>query len=86
MKKNTNINIDFELWLSVLPELKKRKVSFSEMVEEAMKDFLTKANKQNERIGYGKGCGTPDGKEAGGGENNEGSESNQESETGGESS
>ena len=86
MKKNTNINIDFELWLSVLPELKKRKISFSEMIEEAMKDFLTKAKKQNERMGYDEGYTAPDGKKAGGGENNEGSESNQESETGGESS
>jgi len=86
MKKNTNINIDFELWLSVLPELKKRKVSFSEMVEEAMKDFLTRANKQNERIGYGKGCGTPDGKEASGCKDNEGSPSNSEPQTGGEGS
>jgi len=40
MKKNTNINIDFELWLSVLPELKKRKISFSEMIEEAMKELF----------------------------------------------
>jgi len=51
-----------------------------------MKDFLTKANKQNERIGYGKGCGTPDGKEANGCKDNEGSPSDSEPQTGGESS
>jgi hypothetical protein len=45
--KNTNINVNFDLWLEALPELKKRKLSFSEFVNLMLADFLKKTKKQN---------------------------------------
>jgi hypothetical protein len=47
--KNTNVNVDFEMWLEALPELKRRGMSFSELVNEALRSFLKKTKGSYDR-------------------------------------
>jgi len=84
-KKNTNVNIDFELWVKALPELKRRKLSLSAFVEMALDDFIKRSSKQNERIADVRNS-TSSQQEADSQEALSGSESYQEAEEGGESS
>lgn len=84
-KKNTNVNIDFELWVKALPELKRRKLSLSAFVEMALDDFIKRSSKQNERIADERNS-TSSQQEADSQEALSGSESYQEAEEGGESS
>ena len=84
-KKNTNVNIDFELWVKALPELKRRKLSLSAFVEMALDDFIKRSTKQNERIADERNS-TSQQPEADSQEALSRSESNQEAEKGGQSS
>jgi len=84
-KKNTNVNIDFELWVKALPELKRRKLSLSAFVEMALDDFIKRSKKQNERIADERNS-TSSQQEADSQEALSGSEGNKETQEGGESS
>ena len=48
--KLTSCLIDFELYIKALPELKRRKMTFSQFVNESLAEFVRLSNKQNKRI------------------------------------
>jgi hypothetical protein len=83
--KLTTCLVDFELYIKALPELKRRKLTFSQFVNDSLADFIKRTKKQNERIADERNSTssqpTADSQEA-----LSGSESNQEAEEGGESS
>ena len=47
--KNTNINVEFELWLEALPELKRRGMTFSELCNDALRSFIKKTKGEYDR-------------------------------------
>jgi hypothetical protein len=47
--KNTNVNVEFELWLEALPELKRRGMTFSELCNDALRSFIKKTKGEYER-------------------------------------
>ena len=47
--KNTNINVEFELWLEALPELKRRGMTFSELCNDALRSFIKKTKGDYDR-------------------------------------
>jgi len=85
--KLTTCLVDFDLYIKALPELKRRKLTFSQFVNESLADFIRLSKKQNERIANERERNTTSSQqEADSQEALSGSESNQESQEGGESS
>lgn len=47
--KNTNVNVEFELWLEALPELKRRGMTFSELCNDALRSFIKKTKGEHDK-------------------------------------
>ena len=83
--KLTTCLVDFELYIKALPELKRRKMTFSQFVNESLAEFVRLSNKQNKRIRDERNT-TSEQQEADSQEAPSGSEGNKETEEGGEGS
>jgi len=83
--KLTTCLVDFELYIKALPELKRRKMTFSQFVNESLAEFVRLSNKQNKRIRDERNT-TSEQQEAGGEEASSRGEGNKESQEGGEGS